>query len=422
MSYYEVTLENGIKIKSCKMKNTHSVTIILLLKGGAAWEPLAQKGITHLIEHLCFRRCNGIEQKEFYYKIEKTGGYLRGFTSRDSVLFEITVHPKFFGEAAQIISSLFYENDWKSEDIKKEKAVVCREIANRSSWAFHQLMYEFFEHKSPGDFIAGTPAKIMRLNKAQLVKWKRNLFCTNNSNVTLAGNINDENIQMAKELFSKVPKSNVHPLTDIMPKSFLKRKSVNDKYFTEDANYLTIALSFDIDYKKVRKIQGEILENIFCRGLYAPFKLRLREDLGLIYEIDSDVLFYDFGGQLYFIFEVQKDKSVLLMEEITEILFKEKQCLDKKAFECVKNALTFSREDLIVSSKDFSYLMNEEIRTPQDYIKKNMSITYEEVQQGAREILKPENMTVVFCDVAHEEELLANLHERKEILRERLGE
>lgn len=422
MSFYKKTLDNGITIKSCKMENTHSVTIILSLKGGAAWEPISQKGITHLVEHLCFRRCNGMEQKKFYYQIERVGGWLRGVTYRDSVLFEITVHPKYFNEAISIISSLFYENGWTNEDIRKEKAVVCREIDDRNSWAFHQIMYEFFEHKSAGDFIAGTQAKVMRLSKPQLVKWKKQLFATNNATIIITGNMSDIDIENAHNLFAKVPK-NISPVfEDIMPKSFLSRKNTDDKYFTDDCNYIKIALSFDIDYKKISVIQAEILESTLCRGHYAPFDLRLREDLGLIYETESNVEFYNFGGQLYFIFDVHKDKALLLLDEVTALILEQKRCLNQKAFECVKTTITDGKENLLVSPRDFAYLIDDKITTPQSYLDKNRAVTYQEVQQAARDIFKTENMLVVLHDIPDDEQFYYALYEKKELLRKKLGE
>ena len=47
---------------------------------------------------------------------------------------------------------------------------------------------------------------------------------------------------------------------------------------------------------------------------------------------------------------------------------------------------------------------------------------YEDVQQAAREIFKPENLLVVLHDVPFEKELRNQLYEKKEILREKLGE
>lgn len=49
-------LGNGIQIFTCALPDAHSVTLLLRLGGGAAWEAASQKGITHLVEHLCFRR------------------------------------------------------------------------------------------------------------------------------------------------------------------------------------------------------------------------------------------------------------------------------------------------------------------------------------------------------------------------------
>lgn len=82
------SLANGVVVKACAMPDTHCVTLLLALKGSAAWEPFAQKGITHLVEHLCFRRAGGASRDEvlmnvFYKKAKAIRDQLGEYAVND---------------------------------------------------------------------------------------------------------------------------------------------------------------------------------------------------------------------------------------------------------------------------------------------------------------------------------------------------
>ena len=218
-----------------------------------------------------------MEQADFYYEIERTGGWLRGVTYRDSLLFEFIVHPSFFTQATDILSRLFLENQWTHEDIRREKEVVYREIENRFSGAYQRLLLDFFEQKPQGDAISGTKNKVKRLSRPQLLEWKRKLFSTHHTTLFIAGEISPANLHYAQEKFSQIPTGTANEWPSFAPESFLHRSAKHDQYDSEDGTYLQIALSFDIDRSQVSFMAAEMLESTLCNGLYAPFTLRLRE-------------------------------------------------------------------------------------------------------------------------------------------------
>jgi len=416
------TLQNGITLRSCQLGNTHSITLMLMLRGGAAWEPARQKGITHLVEHLCFRRCAGMSQEEFYYKVECTGGYLRGITYRDRVLFEITVSPSHFNEAADILRNLFQENGWAYEDIRREKAVVFRQMEDGNDYCLETMVSDFFNHSPCGEPVAGTRKKLEKLTRPQIRAHKAELFRSENCEIILTGPISPDHIRYAREVFSPVTRSAAKECADITPAYFLNRQSRHDQLFADEADTVKVGLTFDIDTSKVLPIEAELLRQLLCNGLLTPFTMRLREELGLLHEIQSNTEFFDFGGLMYFIFSVHKDDTFLLMEEITKILAQQKQCIDKKAFECVYAAYTDGAGILFDDPRSFAYELafDDGITTPQSYVERNRSITYEQVCRAAKEIFKPQNLIISVNDLPPETAFVAAVQQKSRQLRQAL--
>lgn len=422
MDFMKEVWANGITIRACRMEGTHSITLILFLNGGAAWEPARQKGITHLVEHLCFRRCAGIPQEEFYYRIERTGAYLRGVAYRDRVLFEMTVSPPHFDEAVNILRDLFEENGWTHNDIRREKAVVFRQVEDANDYCLETMISDFFNHSSSGEPIMGTNRKLERLTKPQIEKYKQELFCSENCEVILAGPITLDHIQYVRNRFSSVAKTAAKERPDITPKYFLNRQSKHDQLFADETNTVKVGLTFDIDTSKVLPIEAELLRQLLCSGLLTPLTMRLREELGLLHEIQSNTEFFDFGGLMYFIFRVDKDDALLLMEEVTRILVRQKECIDRKAFDCVYAAYTDGARSLFDDPRRFAYELAFDcgITTPQRYIERNRSIAYEQIASAAKEIFKPQNLLVSLNDVPREEEFRKAICEKKEQIRQAL--
>jgi predicted Zn-dependent peptidase len=404
------------------MEGTHSITLILILKGGAAWESRGQKGITHLVEHLCFRRRDGMNQEEFYYKIERLGAYLRGVTSRDRVLFELTVIPERLGAAADVLGSLFEENGWTREDIRREKEVVFRQLEDGNDYCLETMISDFFNHAPAGEPIAGSRKKLERLTRPQLEAHKAELFDSARCEIILTGPITPDHTRYARKRFSRLVKSASKKLADITPERFLAREARHDRLFTGEADKIKIGLTFDIDTSKITPIQAELTRGLLCDGLLTPFAARLREELGLLHEFQNNLEFYDFGGLLYFIFGAREDQAAQMMDEITGILARQRERLDKRAFECVGAAYTDGMAALFDSPRRFAYELafDSGISTPQSYIERNRQITYEQLGETAREIFRSRNMIASINDVPLDQELMDRLYEKKELLRNTL--
>ena len=55
MVYEKTTLDNGLRIISCSMPHTRAATIIIFVGTGSRYEDDREAGVSHFIEHLCFK-------------------------------------------------------------------------------------------------------------------------------------------------------------------------------------------------------------------------------------------------------------------------------------------------------------------------------------------------------------------------------
>ncbi len=272
-------LKNGILLISHQLPKTNCVTISISFKCGTLFENDSNNGISHLVEHLFFRQFGELSQKELYYRTLLIGAEINASTYCDYVTFSITVVPKFFIQALNLISECLHEYHWSEEVILKEKRVVIKQIEN-DCLTFEKWIDSFyFKNTKYAYEIMGNVEKINNLSEKEINSWKDEFFCSCNSCVTIVGNFSDNDFQYANNFLSTIKKSGELKSSIIaLPKGFLKRNSQNRYTIVEsDSNYSEITVFFDVpkdlDYETIRLISSMIGEG--CESLLA---MALREN------------------------------------------------------------------------------------------------------------------------------------------------
>lgn len=92
-------LKNGLIVYYYPIKNAYSTSIGLYINIGARNETYEQSGISHVLEHLHFRRLEQLSQKELYLKMDKIGATLKASTHKELMRFYMKLRPNHFNVA-----------------------------------------------------------------------------------------------------------------------------------------------------------------------------------------------------------------------------------------------------------------------------------------------------------------------------------
>ena len=80
------------------MRHTHSCVAGLYFHGGNIVENRKNRGISHLLEHMVFRRLDTLKMKQLYRNLNRQGFNLRGFTNEKMIGFYIQTPPEKINE------------------------------------------------------------------------------------------------------------------------------------------------------------------------------------------------------------------------------------------------------------------------------------------------------------------------------------
>ncbi len=105
IEYFGETLENGIRVGGACLPWLRTGAAVLRFRVGWRDESAEEAGITHLVEHLCFRGPNEALSQD----LSQRGGFVNGRTDGEATSFIATGHESFLESGLELFSNVFKE-------------------------------------------------------------------------------------------------------------------------------------------------------------------------------------------------------------------------------------------------------------------------------------------------------------------------
>lgn len=125
----KTTLPNGMRVLSERIPGVVSLTVGIWVESGSRYEPAAQNGLSHFLEHLFFKGTERRTAAELAEEIDAVGGLLNADTDREHTCYYAKVLGEHGDLAIDLLSDIFLASRFAPEEIAREKDVVVEEIA-----------------------------------------------------------------------------------------------------------------------------------------------------------------------------------------------------------------------------------------------------------------------------------------------------
>ena len=154
------------------MEHVHSVSVGIWLRTGSRREPAELNGISHFIEHMVFKGTRRRTAEDIAREVDRVGGMLDAFTSKEMVCFNTRVLDEHLPKAFDVLADMVLEPKFAEEDIAREKSVVLEEIRmtqDNPEDLVHELFTQnFWSPHALGKPILGTPETVSAFTRATL--------------------------------------------------------------------------------------------------------------------------------------------------------------------------------------------------------------------------------------------------------------
>ena len=393
--------KNGIPVYSYTNKSNHGFFISMFLKAGCMYESECENGITHFLEHVSIRNVNKLMDGRLYRELDRLGMEFNASTYSEMVQFYISGADKNFRSAAEMISRLLSPIVLDRVEIDAERSRVkaeIREVDDKSTLAF--IAGESVWRDTPlAGAITGTLGSVSKISAKKLEDYRKRVFNRENVFFYVTGNVDDDGIDYLCELVGgySVDGYEVHDNVAIVPREFGKRrKTVGHK----NADFTKIRYSFDVDMSRVSCAELDLLYDTVLGGYSSDFFIELSEKRGLFYDLGGSVERYRNVGVFSFSYELKESKLTEAVRMTSELLrsYTEKTVEPERSMRAcyVDNAdmlLDEPRELCFTFAYD-NHVLGLGYGSIEDRKRAYASITPQRLRDVAKEVFRPENLTV----------------------------
>ncbi|MFH0802507.1 MAG: pitrilysin family protein [bacterium] len=326
-------LKRGLVRKGSRCLALHlpaaaSVSLILSLRDGVAYESDEEWGMSHFLEHVHLQGCPQLPSMGAVSRaVEALGAQLSAFSTRDSVSYWVKVPAWHRREVFEVLCLLLKNSEFSPESVEKEKSIVAREMARERSnprLMSHQILEESLLFPSAlSRNVLGSDGRLLSFTPAGLKAHKKKYYCANNLFLAAAGNFGDEKEADFLSDFSGIfPRGKVPPGA---PDSSGGTSNGGERRALvlnfPEMKQVNLALGWKIAAGSRReKTAWKILNTFLGVGFSSLLYRRLREERGLTYMVSTRLRFYGKSGIFQILLDVREEDIAGAVEAVYQAL------------------------------------------------------------------------------------------------------
>ncbi len=402
MNISQKTFPNGLSVIVSSIKDSPSVTMGVFVKTGSAYETKEQNGISHVLEHLCFKGTSKRPRpRDITEELEGMGAQYNAFTSRDMTGYYAKVAPRFFSKAFDVIADIYLNSTFPEHELEKEKGVIIEEMRmyeDLPRWKVGELMeQQLYGDQPAGWTIIGPEKTVQRITRDDIVAYKEKHYIPHNTVIVVAGPLRAQDVfKQVKRYFAHIStKKRTEPakVKPHVPGKHMEYRKLDQTHFS--LGFQTVPLTHK------DRIPLILLANILGGGMASRLFQVVREDKGAAYYIAAGNDFFATHGYLKIFGGLNHKKS----DEVYALIAQELKKIKKEgvSFEELKRVRDYTAGTFLLSvesSSDIAFFLGEQacahkdIRKPRDIVKEIYTYHEKDIVRMARKYLKKEKLAV----------------------------
>ncbi len=395
MEFLTLTLPNGIR---CIHKRVQSAVThcALMINAGSRDELAAEHGMAHFVEHALFK---GTAKRRAFHigsRLENLGGELNAFTTKEDTTINATSLKGDFPKAAELIADMVFNSTFPEREIEREKQVVVDEINSYRDIPQEMLFDDFdalmFAGSPLARSIAGTARSVSKFSSEKLRKFVSRTYTPDQMVFSAMGNISEKTFTTVCERHLGAIPASVRSFERAAPPTYEPFEKILSKGSNHQSHCILGGRAYGL--LDERRLHLSLLVNILGGpGANSRLNNVLRERNGLTYNIEAGYTPYSDCGSANIYFSSERDKiercCELIHTEIQKVistqLTSRQLSMAKKQFIGQFSISMDSRESYMLGAAK-SFLIYNEIDSPQTVIRKVNEITSEELMTVAHDV------------------------------------
>lgn len=337
-----ITLSNSLRIFLHQTDSLRSATVGIWIASGSRFEKRENNGISHFIEHIVFKgseKRNGFEIAE---GMDEIGAYVNAYTTKEYTFFYTKALDYQILKAADILFDMIANPKLSESDIETEKGVILEEIAmcedDPADVCSELTERSIFEGTTLGMDILGTRQTVSSFKSSHFKEYMREFYVPERMVIGINGNFNKEEMLGKIEEYFGAFKDTDNPLQsyDVPFKKTMSLKKMD----TEQTHISLTFKGIPVEHEDLYSLQ--VCMFILGTGTSSMLNQRIREQLGLVYSIDSWLGRYLGGGYICVSMSLGSQSEEKALTETVGIIKNFKDTVTERQVQIAKEKLISS--------------------------------------------------------------------------------
>ena len=385
-----------------------SAAVGLWVNSGSRDEIPGREGAAHFVEHMVFKGTSRRDAREIALSLERVGGYLEAFTTKESTCFYARALASDRALATEVLCDLVSGPLFQQDDLARERGVILEEYHQVEDTPEELVGDLAMSRLWPGDLmgasILGTPASIQEMRTNWVREFHGAHYRGPNVVAAAVGNIDPEAVA---ELFNAqltVPGEAAAQNRRVPPTS-----PAGVTWVEKDLSQLYVGLVTAAPPRDTADSRAaQLLVDILGGGMSSRLFQTLREDLGLVYSVQAYSEHFSDCGLAGITLGVSPENT----EEALDALVRELKVMMREgptpqefdaALAAARGAILMEGESL---TQRMLRLLGMEAEgrwyeSVEDTVAKYESLTREDVQNAAVQLLEPDALQGVVVGPPH---------------------
>ena len=319
--YNTAILSNGLRI--IHLPSTSPVVYCgIAIAAGSRHELAGEEGVAHFCEHMSFKGTRRRSAIQILNCLESVGGDLNAFTNKEDTTFYAAIQKAHFPRAVDLLTDIVFSSQYPQHEVEHEVDVICDEIESYND-SPAELIYDVFENQlfkghPLGHNILGTREQVQQFTSQHAFRFTNRHYRPDNAIFFAYGDI--DFTRLVKRLEGGGLKAEGGGLKAEggeqkaegggLKAEGRKQSAEREAETTAAANSTLCTLHSNhhhqahvmlgcqsFSYDDPRRMPLFLLNNILGGpGMNARLNLKLREQHGLVYTVESSMASYSDTG------------------------------------------------------------------------------------------------------------------------------
>ncbi len=403
--FERLVLDNGLRVILVPEPHSLATTVMVLVQAGSKYETRDKNGISHFLEHMCFK---GTKKRpkpiDIAGELDGLGAEYNAFTSQEFTSYFAKAKNESFDKILEIVIDLYLNPTFDSLEIEKEKGVIIEEINMYEDLPSHRVQEHFMElvygDQPAGWNVAGRKEVIREIKQDDFINYRAKHYLAQSTILVVSGGFknNDDAIQKVKSHFAAIQKNEKGSKPKVIEKQEKPAEFI--KFKDSDQTHLVLGFrAFDIFDK--RRYALQVLTDILGGGMSSHLFQKIREELGAAYYVNASADFYSDHGLITMAAGVDHKKIEMVIKvSLQEFNRFKTEKVSEAELQRAKDHLVGRLFLSIETSDEIGYfyggqeVMGLGLDTPQIVAQKIREVSASDIRKVANDLFKNEGLNL----------------------------